>query len=75
VSRRRISLRPLTEEQRNRMIEMLASGPLTERPVDAELIRLGWLERYDDTAAFWPVDGATAAFYNPDGTINALWIP
>ena len=38
----------LTTAQANRIVDLLAMGPLDAQPVDAELRAMGWAQFYDE---------------------------
>lgn len=64
--------RKLTEKERDRMIDLWASGPLTYRPdIDNELMKLGLVQWYDDTRE--AVDTTGVQFYDKSGRILPEW--
>ena len=71
----------LTEEERDRMIDMLAEGPLKRQPVDEGLIRKNWLQVYEffgdptDTSVLEATEAAGRVFYLPNGRVNPHWYP
>jgi len=68
--------RKLTERERDRMISVYASGPLTYvPPLDDPLIELDLLSFYDDTAESEAVVAKhnTDFFYAPNGTVLPEW--
>lgn len=65
----------LTPRQAERLIYLLAYGPQDERPVDASLFEMGWLQRYDGTDGVETVDEAEKALYDDTGRIKSHLIP
>ncbi len=64
--------RKLTEKERDRMIDMCASGPLDYIPkIDDELIRLGLVQLWDDTKD--AVEHTGMPFYAENGSILPEW--
>ena len=68
----------LTVEEAERMVNMLASGPLFRRPVDAGLLRKRWLQVYEmmdgSTEYLEPTDVAHGIFYEKNGSIKPYWL-
>jgi FMN phosphatase YigB (HAD superfamily) len=66
----------LTEKQAKRLRSLLAYGPDDRRPVDAELIELGWAQNYDDDpSAIEAADGAEKRLYDDHGQIKDELLP
>lgn len=66
--------RKLTEKERDRMIDVIASGPLTYRPaIDDELFKLGLIEWYDRDPKTNAVDYSGKPFYANNGRILPEW--
>jgi hypothetical protein len=67
----------LSPREADRLVSILASGPLQFRPdVDSALLALGWIQQYDDMPdAVEAIDGAAALFYDPAGCIAAPYCP
>jgi hypothetical protein len=64
--------RKLTEKERDRMIDMLASGPLDYKPsIDNELMKLGLVQFWDGTKD--AVEGTEKPFYAGNGRILPEW--
>ncbi len=64
--------RKLTEKERDRMIDMCASGPLDYIPrIDDELMRLGLVQMWDGTDD--AVEHTSVPFYAGDGSILPEW--
>ncbi len=74
TSGRIVSHRKLTEKERDRMIDVIASGPLTYRPaIDDELFKLGLIEWYDRDPKTNAVDYSGKPFYANNGRILPEW--
>jgi hypothetical protein len=68
--------RQLTEKERDRMIDIYASGPLTYIPsIDDPLFSLGLIQYYDTTAPVLSVEAKYSEnfFYAENGTIKPEW--
>ncbi len=66
--------RKLTEKERDRMIDVIASGPLTYRSaIDDELFKLGLIEWYDRDPKTNAVDYSGKPFYANNGRILPEW--
>ncbi len=64
--------RKLTEKERDRMIDMCASGPLNYTPeIDDALIKLGLVQAYDDIGD--AVEHTGMPFYAGNGRILPEW--
>lgn len=60
----------LTSEQIIRLQDLFASGPLVKEEGDDALIKLGWLEYYDDTGAM-QVAVESGMLYDSSGSVHS----
>jgi hypothetical protein len=66
----------LTEQQTNRLQNLIACGPLDRRPVDTDLIELGWAQIYDDMPDAIEAHAlASEALYDDRGCIKDRLLP
>lgn len=73
---REVKHRKLTEEERDRMVDVYASGPLTYIPrIDDPLFLLGLLQFYDTTSPVLSVEAKYSEnlFYAENGTVKTEW--
>ncbi len=73
---REVRHRQLTEKERDRMIDIYASGPLTYVPeIDNPLMLLGLVKFYDTDPSNLSVEAKCSEnlFYDEDGTVKPEW--
>jgi len=74
LSADQISHRKLTEQERDRMIDICASGPLSYiRGIDDELFKLGLIVWWDDCVMDAVEHNSNVPFYGPSGRILQEW--
>jgi len=71
----RQALQRLTHKQMMRMRDAYASDPLIRKPIDDDLIRMGWMvggEFYGDTPGetVYPAPGTSKLFYDESGSVR-----
>ena len=72
VKNKEITHRKLTESERDRMIDMHASGPLDYKPkIDDELMKLGLVRFWNDMKD--AVENTELQFYTENGRIMPEW--
>jgi hypothetical protein len=66
--------RKLMKKERDRMIDLCASGPLTYNPrIDLELFKLGLIVWYDECVMDAVEHNPDVPFYGPCGRILPEW--
>lgn len=66
--------RALTPEELERLMDLMAYGPLTRQPIDESLEVAGWIEPYDgDTCAVDAQPGAADILYDEHGRVRPIW--